>query len=330
MCVTDAIGKVILQQDLEAKPEVILTALGELPEGCLKAIGVEAGVGSYVVRKLRSAGLPIALLEARKASKILSLRRHKTDASDARGLADIVRLADGTVSLVHQKSAESRRLRTQLAARQQLIKQRVAGEHTIRALLREHGAQVKAAYAASSLRRNTEAALAHLSAAEGVDLSEEVLPLLDVCESIRRYCFSLDKRLSALAREHAVCRRFLAVPGVGPITALSFYSAIDDPHRFDRVEDVGCFLGLTPRIRQSGKVHDRPRISKMGNALTRSHLTQAADALISVCRRESRLRDQALAFKSRLGHRRARVAVARKLAIVMLSLWKSEKDFSPA
>lgn len=327
ICVTADDGTVVLERDVEADPRIVFEALEAISVDQLAMIGVEAGAGSALVRQLISRGLPIAVLEARKASKILSLRLHKTDANDARGLADIVRLDKGVVPRVHEKSPESRRIRARLSLRQQIVKQRVAGEQALRSIIREYGGTVAPVYRASGLRPSVAAALAALKAEDQVEINYEVEPLLALCEAMRRFEEEIERGLARLAKNHPVCSRLLSVPGIGPIAALSYYSAIDDPLRFHRSEDVACYLGLTPRIRESGKMSDRPRISRRGNAMTRSHLILAAHSVMSVSRQESQLKAQALALRERLGYGKSRVAVARKLSIILLSLWKSGGSF---
>ena len=140
----------------------------------------------------------------------------------------------------------------------------------------------------------------------------------------------MDKRLRAAALAHPVCSNLMTVPGVGPITALSFYSAIGDPSRFQRTRDVGPYFGLTPSIHQSGVLARVGRISRFGSKLTRTHLVSAATVLLCSTKAESGLQTWGLALRKKVGLSKARVAVARKLAVVMLHMWKSGSSFDPA
>jgi transposase len=149
---------------------------------------------------------------------------------------------------------------------------------------------------------------------------------VDLCESLRAYLRDLDRMLEARARAHHVCAPLMEIPGVGPISALSFYSAVEDPYRFERSRDVGAYFGLVPRRYQSGDLERTLGITKTGNKLTRFHLMSAALAL-RLSKRDCALKDSDTALKRRIGPGRARVALARKLAILMLTLWKTGARF---
>lgn len=182
--------------------------------------------------------------------------------------------------------------------------------------------------AAPSLQRHVDAELARLRDVESIDLSADIEPLLSICISTRQYLESLDRKLAKLAETIPVCARFMQIPGVGPISALSFYSAIEDPHRFRRNADVGAYLGLVPKVKQSGTAIKRHSISKMGNRLTRAHLSIAAGTMLRQSRIECELRTWAMDLISRIGRPKAKTALARKLAVVMISMWKSGNAFS--
>jgi transposase len=139
----------------------------------------------------------------------------------------------------------------------------------------------------------------------------------------------MDQALLQTAKADPICERLMSIPGVGPICAISFFTAVEDPTRFKRSSDVAAYLGLTPVVRQSGDFARTGRISKMGNSLTRSHLVTAATSLLWTSKSESDLRNWGLELMKRVGSQRARVAVARKLAILMLVLWKSGERFIP-
>jgi transposase len=278
-------------------------------------------------RSLLKLGYSVAMFETRQASKFLAIRRNKTDKNDARGLADIARLGRGSVSEVRIKSPECQRLRSTLVTRQKLVQLRTAMEGNMRSLFRLNGGKLNSSYSAAALERNVSAELRHLRKSQKLDLSDEIAPLLALSVATRAYIEALDQRLSKRAEEDPVCRRFLEIPGVGPITALSFFSAIDDPHRFRRNADIGAYFGLVPRVRQSGQSVARARISKMGDRLTRTYLTSAA-------KHHLRNADSALALwgadlSERLRMRGVCVALARKLAVTMLAMWKSGGHYDP-
>jgi transposase len=327
ICVVDDEGRPIREVSCPTGLHEIREALGE-PGRDVQLIAVEAGSDTHTVRQLREHGLPVALFEARKASRFLAIRRNKTDASDARGLADLARLGQKTVSRVHLKSLECQQLRSQLAMRHRLVKVRVATESAIRSRLALYGVHLKKQYSPELLRERVAAHIARLKESDGVDLDEDLEPLLDVAESLRRYTKKLDARLEKAAKNHPVCRRLMQVTGVGPICSLSFYSAIEDPSRFTRASDVAAYLGLVPRRHQSGEVSYTRGITKTGNTMTRTHLVNAA-LVFGFKGPDSHLKRWASALRERAGTRRARVALARKLSILLLTIWKNGTSFQP-
>ena len=292
-------------------------------------IAVEAGVGTHLVRGLRGLGYTTELFEARQASKILAIYRNKTDRNDARGLAEIARLARYSISRIHLKSVDFQRLRMWLSLRNQLISQRIAAEGLIRSMFSLHGVKLGHFASAVGIRRKIAAGLAEMEPELVPALSEDVAPLVEVASALRAHISGIDRRLEKFASENPICRSFLEIPGIGPLCAISFYSAIEEPGRFAENSTVGAYLGLTPRVHQSGRQRRRERISKMGNTLTRFHLVMAARVVLKPTPRETALRAWGVAVVARAGHRRARVAVARKLAVMMLAMWKSGTPFRP-
>jgi transposase len=159
------------------------------------------------------------------------------------------------------------------------------------------------------------------------DLSDDVEPLLALSAATRTYIEKFDNELKAIAHDIDICRRFLEIPGVGPLCALSLYSTVEDPTRFRRTAGVGAYLGLTPTIRQSGQLITKQSISKMGDAMTRSYLAQAA--LSHLRYGNSSLTVWGGQLRLRRGKGRAQIAVARKLAVMMVAMWKSNERYDP-
>ena len=294
----------------------------------VRLIALEAGsTSTHLARSLVRLGYPVSVFDSRQASKFLGIKQNKTDKNDARGIAEIARTGRNVVSQVYLKDIEIQRLRSTLVMRQNMLRMRVGGEGAIRSLIRLNGGRLKSASSAVALRRNVDSEVSRLRTAEKIDLGPEIEPLLTVCESLRLYLEQSDKMLALAAEQIPLCRRFMEIPGVGPICALSFYTAIAEPFRFRRNADVGAYLGMTPRVRQSGQSIVRRRISKMGSRMTRSHLVLAAGVHLRVA--HSAMRDWGDALQEKVGKGRARVAVARKLAIVMLSIWKTGREYEP-
>lgn len=155
------------------------------------------------------------------------------------------------------------------------------------------------------------------------------MPAQTRCLSVatRGYVEMLDNRLRREADANAVCRRFMDIPGVGPLTALSLVSAIEDPHRFRRSADVGAYFGLVPTVRESGQLRTKRRISKAGDKLTRTLLATAAQQHMRWA--DTAISTWAKGLSSRLQKKGVQTAVARKLAVTMVAMWKAEKAYEP-
>lgn len=326
VCIMNGQGFPLNEFECDSEVATLTEALAAVAIDRIGGIAVEAGTGTYIVRKLRGAGFPVVVFEARKAHKFLALRRNKSDASDARGLADLVRIGQNSVSQVHLKTDECQRLRSFLVVRQRFVLMKLAVEGVLRCNFALHGRRLESSHTRKALLRRTETIFASLRSEEGIDLEPDLAPLVMVCDSVRAYLEKSDRDLQAIASSHPVCRLLMEVPGVGPICALSFYSAIGDPNRFRVASHVGAYLGLVPRRYQSGAVSRTLGITKNGNRLTRSHLVMAA-AVFARRAPDCPLKDWYLALRGRAGPKRARIALARKLAVILLAMWKQGTHF---
>lgn len=327
-CVTDESGQVVFEGFCPTSQFDLDRVLAPYRND-IQIVGMEPGVGTHLTRQLRALGYPVVVYEGQKAKRFLSVRRNKTDTFDARGIADLARVGDSVVSQVHVKSVGLQHLRTQLVLRQKLIRDRVASESLIQAIFCLYGGRRLLFRNGSITREDVENELARIEAEARIPIREEVLPLFELCRVIRSYLTHLNQKLSDIAEKNEVCARFMEIPGVGPIGALSFYTAVEDPHRFSRTSDIGAFLGLTPRVSQSGDYSKRLGITKMGDKRARTLLVTAATCLLRKSTRDSKLRDWGLELAGRIGMPKARVAVARKLAVIMLRMWKAGESFQP-
>ena len=197
----------------------------------------------------------------------------------------------------------------------------------MRSLLRLNGGRLKSSTSAAQLKANVTDELKRIRKLRKIDLTEDIKPILALAEALRAYLESIDQKLFKMAWEHPVCRSFLAIKGVGPLCALAFYSSVEDPHRFKRCTDVGPYLGMVPTVRQSGTKTSSRRISKMGDRMTRSYLVTAAQHHLR--HGNSALTDWGIKLAERRGPGKARVAVGRKLAVLMISIWKSRESYDP-
>ena len=329
VCVIDSNGAIKFQGSSDSSPEQTVLLLSPFREK-LQLIGLEAGVGTHLARSLIGASFPVAAFEARQASKFLRIHRNKTDKNDALGLAQIARLARSLIATVHIKDSAFQRVRDWLTLRDNLVRQRMGTDAVIKALIQTYGVRVGYFGSSAALRREVERAIGELQEPERSSVAEDALPLIDMAITMRATIKKIDLRLAAFCAKNDVCGRFMKIPGIGPVTAASFYCAIEEPARFHSLASVGAYLGLTPRIHSSGRSGDRPRISKMGSVTVRRNLVLAARTLMrGSTKQDTALREWGLSLKPRSGARRAEIAVARKLAITMLKLWKSGDHFKP-
>lgn len=330
ICVLSALGEAVREDTIASTAKALDEVLRTYRRSNIANIGLEAGSTSIILtRALRKMKYSVSVFECRQVSAFLGIKRNKTDKNDARCIAEVARSGPGALSEVYVKSAECQHIRSMLVMRERFVRMRVAGELAIGSLFRLNGGKLKRRYSGDGLRRTARAEIVRLRREQKIDLSAEIDPMLAICGQIRDHVEAIDKKLAALAKESDLCRKFMAIPGVGPITALSFFSAIEDPFRFKRTADVGAYFGLVPRVRQSGSTVARLRISKMGNTLTRHHLNNAAAVHLRSNSADSSIKLWGERVRERRGGMRARTAVARKLAVVMLALWKKNERFDP-
>jgi len=264
-------------------------------------------------------GVPVVCMDARHAKAALSLQINKTDANDAFGLAQVVRT--GWYREVAVKSMDAHTLRMLLVARSRLVSQRQATANTIRGLLKTFGLVVAKGSKGLFPVRVREQIVGNPA------LIAIIEPLLAVWYAIRDQVATLDRQMLARARNDQVARRLMTIPGVGVVIALAYTAVIDDPARFRRSVSVGAYLGLTPRRYQSGEVDTTGHISKCGDSLLRGYLYEAAAVLLYRDGRASVLKSWGLGLAKRIGMRRAKVAVARKLAVIMHRIWSDQSEY---
>jgi transposase len=286
----------------------------------MERVGLEAcSLTAWLHGGLTQAGIPAICIEARQAKAAMGAMPNKTDRNDARGLAQIMRT--GWYRAVHVKSPSCRSWRALLTARRMLLNKRRDVENGIRALLREVGLKV-----GTPSRKDFPARVRTLAADDPV-LASLAGSMLSVIELMTEEVQRLTKRVLDEVRVEPTCRRLMTVPGVGPLTALAFRATIDRPDRFRRSRDVGAHLGLTPRRYQSGETDMQGRISRCGDELARTALYEAAHSLLIRSTKWSALRAWGMSVAKRRGMARARVAVARKLAVILHRMWADGSEF---
>ena len=322
ICVVDETGRKLAEAKVVTCPDAIMTWLRD-KTAALTKLGMETGpLAVWLWNELSKRGLPIVCLDARHASAALSMMPNKTDRHDAAGLAQIVRT--GWYREVRVKSHEAYVVRALLAARHTLVGIRGRIENEIRGLLKTFG--VMFGKKVGGFARRADEIIA-----EELSVSPELRTVIETLVAARRAILDrirvLDRRVYAVAKENRTARLFMTAPGVGAITALSVASAYDDPARFARSASTGAYFGLTPRRYESGEVSRNGHVSKRGNRMTRTHLFEAANVILTRGEKFSRLKAWGLRLAKTSGFKRAKVAVARKLAVILHAMWKANAPF---
>jgi transposase len=319
VCVVDASGKILRELKVPSAPEALVQFFQHLEPAPVR-IGLEAGpLSQWLFAGLVSAGLDVVLLETRHVKAALSAMPVKTDRKDARGIAQMVRM--GWYRPVHCKTLAAQEIRALLVARKQLQAKLLDLELCIRGILRGFGLKLGVVTRSGFAARVRELV-------DGHPMLEQVAgPMLKARDALRTQFNTLHKQMLAFARRDAVCNRLMTVPGVSPQVALTFRSAVDDPSRFTRSKAVGAHFGLTPKKHQSGETDVTGSITRAGDAMVRTALYEAANVMLSHAARFSTLKRWAVDVAQRRGIRRAKVALARKLATVLHRIWVDGTTF---
>ncbi len=320
LCIVDTKGNVLLERELTCEVNDITECLSEF-EFPIERVGLEAGTMSqHLYFGLQAAGFDVVCMEARQVNAALSAMRNKTDKNDARGIAHVLRT--GWFSPVHMKSREAHGLRALLSTRKALLKKTMDLANETRGLLKIFGIRLPKSVSHGSF----DGIVRPIIEMDDV-LAHALVPLLDARVALYQQYLELDRRVKRAASHDEVCLRLMTVPGVGPIAALTFKAAVDDPTRFKRSRTVGAHFGLTPRRYQSGE-HDNPgRISKAGDSDVRAALYAAGNALLMRSMAQSQIKSWGMRLMRTKGRRRAVVAVARKLAVLLHRMWIDGTEF---
>jgi transposase len=322
VCVVDADGKVIRETKVPTEPEAIIAALaatGTAAGAGWKRVGLEAGpLSQWLFSALVEAGYPAICVETRHMRAALSAQINKSDRNDARGIAQMMRV--GLYRPVHVKTLASQERRLLLTNRRLLQDKMLDIERELRGTLRNFGLKVGIVS-----RARFEARVEEL-VTPSPRLAALVRPLLAARRALREQFALMHRMLLDLVRDEPVCRRLMTAPGVGAVVALAYRVTIDVPARFERSKAVGAALGLTPRRYQSGELDRTGRISKCGDGMLRSLLYEAAQVLLTRAS-GSWLKAWGLQLAKRRGMKRAIVATARRLAVILHAMWTEGSDF---
>ncbi len=319
VCVVDAQGQVVREVKVASEPEALIGFL-RTQDLEIARVGLEAGpLSQWLHAGLVAAGYEVVLLETRHVKAALSAMTVKTDRRDARGIAQLLRL--GWYRPVHAKSASAQEVRSLLTARKLIQGKLLDMESGIRGVLRGFGLKV-----GTISRGRFEARIRDL--VEGHTMLETVVgSMLAARAALQAEFTRLHRALLVLVRADPVCRQLMSVPGVGAVVAITFKSGVDDPTRFRRSRDIGPHFGLTPRKYQSGEIDVTGSISKVGDRMVRTALYEAASVMLTRTVRMSPLKSWAMGVARRRGSKKARVALARKLGVVLHRMWVDGTSF---
>jgi transposase len=322
VCVVDANGKIVREAKVASEPEALIGWLCSLGLR-LERIGLEAGpLSQWLYAEMQKAGLAVELLETRHVRNAFKTMPVKTDRKDARGIAELMRL--GWFRPVHCKSMEAQETRAVLTARKLVQSKLHDVEMSLRGILRGFGLKV-----GRTTPKQFEARIKDLVTGHPT-LQIVAEALLAVRTALLREFNGFENRVRSMARSDVRARLLMSTPGVGAIVSLTYASAIDDPKRFKSSKMVGPHFGLTPKKHQSGQTDITGRISKIGDASVRTALYEAANVILTRPVKGSGLKSWAARLAKRVGMQKAKVALARKLAVIMHRMLADGKPFDPA
>jgi len=319
VCIVDDSGRIIREVKVASEPGALLQVL-KTGSYRFKRIGLEAGpLSQWLYSALAEASLPVICVETRHMRAVLKTQINKTDRNDARGIAQMMRA--GLYRPVHVKTLRSQKLRMLLTHRKLLQSKAIAIENDLRGTLRNFGLKV-GMVGTTKFEARIKELVENLP-----DLAALVEPLLVVRRVLREQLGILHRRLLVVVRDDEVCRRLMTIPGVGPVVALTYRATIDVPARFRNSRAVGAMLGLTPCKYQSGESGYTGGISKCGDEMMRVMLYEAAQILLTRTVKWSWLKAWAMKIARHRGMKKAIVALARRLAVIMHRIWVDGTEF---
>lgn len=320
ICILNENGKRTNEGEVDSTPK----AIGDFLKGTgfeIERIGLESGnLTHYLKKGLLKMGYQIAIMESRKMAAILSTIINKTDKNDARGIAEALRV--GHFQECVHRSDDAVEIRTLLHLRQTAVEERTHVVNSLRGHLKVYGIKFSKK-AGTSFREKVEEAVKELRPR----VQKAIQSLLNILDTLNEEIKVLSKDVESLAAADEDVKLLQTVDGVGPIIALAFKAEIDNPNRFEDSKDAAAYIGLTPSQYSSGEVHKQGGISKKGSRRTRYLLVEAASALLTRCKAWSKLKAWGMKLQKKKGNRKATVAVARKLAVVMHKMLITKKPF---
>ena len=319
VCVLNEGGEIVLERSVLSDPDDIGACLAVVP-GEIGRVGLETGpLAPWLYGGLAERGLPVFCIEVRQMKAFAKASPVKTDKRDARLIAQAMRT--GLFKATHVKTDRSQRLRLLLRHRQSMVHRNKDLINTVRGTLKAFGIRTGGG-------KNTLYARRVRKAIDDPMLLAMTEPLLTAYEDGLRVLADLDKMVLDVARQDDVCRLLMTVPGIGAVTALAYRTGVDVAHRFDKSRLVGTIFGLTPRLHSSGETEQIGRITKCGDGMVRWLLYEAANVMMTRCKADNWLKAWARNIAKRRGVRKAKIALARRLAVVMHRMWITGTPFS--
>jgi transposase len=321
-CVLDESGRIVLEQKIPTTPKALQAAFGAMPRS---RIALETGMHSpWVSRLLSGLGHEVIVAHARNV-RLIGESRRKDDRLDAQTLARLARIDPQLLCPVKHRSARAQADLTVIRARAGLVRARTALVNTARGLAKSYGERLRGC----NVRNMNPEKAAGLSP----ELQAALEPLLAGIESLSEQICECNERIEKLAQEsYPQVALLKQIKGVGTLIALTFLLTLEDAQRFRKSRDVGCYLGLQPGRRNSGQSEPQMHISKEGDPYLRTLLVQGAQHILGPFGADSDLRRWGLKLAERggrSGKKRAIIAVARKLAVLLHRLWVSGEVYEP-
>src|SRR5580658_1094459 len=321
-CVIEEAGEVILESKLPTTPKGIEEVFGRIPRS---RVALETGTHSpWISRQMIQLGHEVIVAHARNV-QMLSESTRKDDRLDAKTLARLARIDPALLGPVRHRSAKAQIHLTVIRARATLVGARTALVNTARGLTKSYGARLP--------KCGSEQMGREIAKELSQELRDALDPLLAEIESLNERIAEYDRRIARVAKEvYPETALLRQVKGVGTLIALTYVLTLDDPHRFRHSRDAGCFVGLRPGRRNSGMSEPQMHISKEGDRYLRTLLVQGAHYILGPFGQDSDLRRWGLKLAERGGKnakKRAVVAVARKLAVLLHRLWVSGEVYEP-
>jgi len=321
ICLMDEGGKIVWRGVSASDPASIREALSPFLGQLVRCVLETGSTSPWLASGLLALGVPVVCIDARHAQPLLATMTNKTDRNDARALAGLARVR--LFREVYVKPRQAQELRAALAARQQLVEAATAIKNTIRGLLKPFGLIPSKGTGQVFVRQVREKLIGEAA------LGAVIEPLLAAWLAVRKELARTTKALMDFARGNQTCRLLMTMPGIGVLVAVAYFATVCDPARFGKSRNVGAHFGLTSRRTQSGEVDIRGRISRHGDELVRQYLYEAAGVMLFRWRGCCALKDWAGRLVQSKGVKKARVALARKMAVVLHEMWEHGVAFAP-